>query len=124
MFFSVRVKLGGGSTANEGYVMAQGTNGTWGGVCDSGWDIYNAHVVCQELFGTLAEDSFDYYNTLLAYNEVEYGFEEPETKGVFILDHVSCTGFETSIFNCNHSGEWKASDCAPAMIAGVKCKSS
>ena len=129
VFFSVRVKLGGGSTAYEGYVMALGSNGTWGGVCDNDWDIYDAHVVCRMLGYPSAEESFDYYTTLLEYDEDLYKYEEPETGGRFVLDKVGCTGFETSIFDCdnaggpgNSKGEWNVPDCEPQMIAGVKCK--
>ena len=86
--FSVQVRLGGGRADNEGYVMALGSNGTWGGVCDNNWDINDAHVVCRMLGYPSAEESYDHSNTLLEYNYDQYAYEEPETGGTFVLDKL------------------------------------
>ena len=105
--FSVRVRLGGGNTANEGYVEALGSNGTWGGVCDDDWDMTDANVVCRMLGFSSAETIYD-----------------PSTPvgEHFVLDNLRCTGNESSIFDCPHNGEW-LENCGASEIAGVRCAS-
>ena len=42
------MRLGGiGSTEKEGYVEARGTNGVWGGICDDGFRLEEANVICK-----------------------------------------------------------------------------
>ena len=46
----VPVRLGGTeSTETEGYIEVLGIDGQWGGVCDNGFDIHDAHVICKML---------------------------------------------------------------------------
>ena len=39
-----------------------------------------------------------------------------------VLDDLHCTGSESSIFDCPHSGEW-VENCYASSIAGVQCTS-
>ena len=42
------VRLGGGSTANQGRVEIC-INNVWGSVCDNGWGEMDGNVVCRQL---------------------------------------------------------------------------
>lgn len=49
------VKLTGGPNEREGKVEVC-INGVWGSVCDNGWDLHEAHVVCKQLgFGGISK---------------------------------------------------------------------
>ena len=101
--------MGGGNTPNEGYVEALGSNDRWGGICDDGWDINNAKVVCKMLGYPTAEQFFK-----------EARFGQAPSGGRFVLDNLRCTGSESSVFDCPHPGEW-SEDCGASEIAGVRC---
>uniref|UniRef100_A0A8B9BP36 SRCR domain-containing protein n=1 Tax=Anser brachyrhynchus TaxID=132585 RepID=A0A8B9BP36_9AVES len=71
-------------------------NGSRGTVCDDGWDLNDAHVVCRQL---------------------ECG------SGSIYLDDVQCTGNESSLFECRSSG-WGVHNCGHYEDAGVVCSGS
>ena len=82
-------------------------NGEWGTVCDDGWDLDDAQVVCRELgFGQAIE----------ARSHAYYG----QGSGRIWLDNVNCVGRELAIENCSHGG-WEIEDCYHSEDAGVKC---
>ena len=113
MSFSVRVRLGGGSTANEGYIEALGSNGQWGGVCDDHFDKKDADVVCHMLGYPSADKNFKSYK--------DHKFGRAPSGHDFLLDDLKCTGSESSIFDCpNKGGEWEE-NCVASEIAGVRC---
>ncbi|XP_033485661.1 uncharacterized protein LOC117258682 isoform X2 [Epinephelus lanceolatus] len=79
----------------------------WGTVCDHGWDLREAHVVCLELGCGLAES---------ALHGAVYG----PGSGEIWLRHVQCTGHESSLTRCAvvlHSNAY----CSHENDAGVKC---
>uniref|UniRef100_A0A3P9CS95 SRCR domain-containing protein n=1 Tax=Maylandia zebra TaxID=106582 RepID=A0A3P9CS95_9CICH len=85
-------------------------NNTWGTVCDDGWDINDAEVVCRELnCGT----------ALKATKSTHFG----EGRGSIWLDDVSCSGSERSLTECQHRGFGKH-DCTHSKDAGVVCSAS
>ena len=116
MLFSVRVRLGGGSSPNEGYIEALGSNGQWGGVCDDLFDKKDANVVCRML-GYPSVDEF--FSNYLAPSDHKFG-KDP-SGGRFVLDNLQCNGSESSIFDCPNHGEWRH-DCEASEIAGVRCE--
>ena len=81
--------------------------GEWGTVCDDGWNLDDAQVVCNELgFGPAI------YARIGAY----YG----QGSGRIWLDDVVCDGNELTIENCVHSG-WGVNDCFHSEDVGVEC---
>ena len=82
-------------------------NGVWGTVCDDGWDLNNAQVVCHEL---------DYGRAVTAPHSAFYG----QGSGQIWLDNVNCVGTEVTIGNCSHNG-WGSHDCGHHEDASVKC---
>ena len=104
MIFSVR--LTNESTKYEGAVEVY-YNGEWGAVCDNGWDINDAHVVCNQLYLGGARN---------ARHSAFYG----QSSGKIWLDGLNCTGTEKSIEQCPHNG-WGTQSCNHSKTAGVKC---
>ena len=85
-------------------------NGEWGTVCDYGWNLNDAQVVCRELgFG----------GAINARSSAYYG----EGSGTIWLDNVNCVGTELTIGDCSHNG-WGIEDCYHDEDAGVKCSAS
>ena len=82
-------------------------NGVWGTVCDNGWTLNAAQVVCRELsFGPAIFARIDSY----------YG----KGNGQIWLDNVTCVGDESSIKQCEHLG-WGIHNCDHSDDAGVQC---
>ena len=102
------VRLVDGPTTNEGKVEVY-HNGEWGTVCDYGWDLNDAQVVCNELgLGKATAARHDSF----------YGYGS----GQIWLYNLNCTGTEWSIVNCSHYG-WGSYYCGHYNDAGVRCSS-
>ena len=82
-------------------------NGEWGTVCDDGWDLDDAQVVCREL---------GFVQAINASSRAFYG----QGSGRIWLDNVNCVGTEFTIGNCSHNG-WGVEDCIHGEDAGVMC---
>ena len=102
------VRLVNGPTKHEGRVEIY-HNGEWGTVCDDGWDLNDAQVVCKEL---------GIGNAIYARHGAFYG----QGRGSVWLSNLQCVGTEWTIGNCSHSrrGEFY---CYHYRDAGVKCLS-
>ena len=79
-----------GGAPNRGRVEIN-VGGVWGTVCDDGWGIYDAQVVCRMLNLSAATAAPGY---------AAFG----EGRGPIWLDYVRCTGNESSLLNCSHYG--------------------
>ncbi|XP_041483702.1 scavenger receptor cysteine-rich domain superfamily protein-like isoform X1 [Lytechinus variegatus] len=90
------LRLVGGKSPLEGRVEIF-YDGQWGTICDDGWDINDARVVCRQLGG---------YATIAAKCCQAYG---PGT-GQILMDGVSCEGTEPNLESCPHEG-WQSHNC-------------
>ena len=100
------MRLVGGSTSSEGRVELF-YQGAWGTVCDDGWDLNDATVVCKQL---------GFSSASAAPHEAQYG----QGTGDIILDNVSCSGTEERIFDCSHNG-YRSHNCSHGEDASVVC---
>ncbi|KAM6184376.1 scavenger receptor cysteine-rich domain-containing group B protein-like [Sarcoramphus papa] len=81
--------------------------GTWGTVCDDGWDLSDAAVVCHQLgCGGAVE----------AAGSARFG----EGSGQIWLDGMNCSGAEAALWDCP-AGPWGQHDCGHKEDAGVIC---
>ena len=101
-----RLQLADGYWEGEGRVEIF-HNSSWGTVCDDGWDINDAQVVCRELGFHEADD---------APRDARFG----EGSGRIWLDDVECVGNESSITKCQHRG-WGSHNCGHGEDASVIC---
>ena len=99
------VRLVNGPTEYEGRVEVY-HNGEWGTVCDDGWDLNDAQVVCNEL---------GLGNAVAATVSAFYG----EGTGQVWLVNLGCVGTEKTIGNYYHSG-WGSSCNYREEDTGVK----
>ena len=106
--FCYAVRLVDGPTEYEGRVEVY-HNGEWGTVCDNGWDLNDAQVVCNELGGGRAIAA-------------KHGSFYEKSSGNIWLDDVRCIGTELTIRSCSHN-RWGSYNCGHSQEAGVQCTS-
>ena len=104
---SMNLRLSGGKNPFEGRV-EQYYAGAWGTVCDDGWDMNNAKVICRQLGLGEAVDA-------------KVGAYFGQGRGYTMLSNVDCIGHESALGWCLHSG-WNGSTCPHSKDAGVVCK--
>ena len=86
--------------------------GVWGTICDDGWDIPDATVVCREL--GFSEGNGAKETPVCC---AEYG----PGSGTIWLDDVMCNGTEEFIADCFKFNGWGEHDCDHSEDAGVCC---
>ncbi|XP_071835447.1 scavenger receptor cysteine-rich domain superfamily protein-like isoform X1 [Apostichopus japonicus] len=100
------VRLVNGQNPAEGRVEVY-YQGEWGTVCDDGWDMSEANVVCRQL-------GFSSANTTHCCAFFGHG------EGQIMLDDLGCRGDESDLGSCNHRG-WSTHNCAHTEDASVTC---
>ena len=103
----MNLRLSGGKHPFQGRV-EQYFAGTWGTVCDDGWDMNDAKVVCRQL--GLGE-------AVKAVGSALFG----QGRGHTMLSNVDCIGHESALGWCLHSG-WRGRTCSHSKDASVVCK--
>ncbi|XP_076288691.1 uncharacterized protein LOC143213077 isoform X2 [Lasioglossum baleicum] len=106
------IRLAGSDNAYEGRVEVK-ILGVWGQVCDDGFGMNDADVICKELgfdLGALEVRPGGFYGNL-----------DPPTR--FMVDQLQCRGNETSLRECDFEG-WGVHNCQPEEAVGVVCKTA
>ncbi|XP_028407304.1 deleted in malignant brain tumors 1 protein-like [Dendronephthya gigantea] len=109
---AVKIRLQGPLSANGTGRVEVFYHGHWGTICDDGWDMRDARVVCRQLGYDL---DHSYARTLPRYLV-------PPGTGQIWFSYVSCTGEEQDLTRCSHNA--LANDfCSHSHDAGVECTS-
>ncbi|XP_056117918.1 galectin-3-binding protein A [Rhinichthys klamathensis goyatoka] len=82
-------------------------DGQWGTVCDDGWDLAEAQVVCRQM---------GFPGAISVTPGGQYG----EGSGPVWLDDMNCRGSESLLSECCFKG-WGVTDCTHNEDAGVIC---
>ena len=85
--------------------------GTWGAICDNGWDMREARIVCHQLGFLEAEEA-----TIVS-------LEESEEEIPIVMNRVSCKGSERHLVDCPFVCS-SIQRCNSSRVAGVTCKPS
>lgn len=102
------IRLRGQSGSHQGWLEVY-LLGHWGTVCNDGWDLLDATVVCRKLGFSKALTARDYPTYQNA-------------SGVVWFDKISCNGSEADLTQCSSSG-LGLHDCSHMYAAGVACSS-
>ena len=96
------IRLVGNVDEHEGTVEIM-YQGTWGTICDDGWDDNDATVVCREL---------GFLNGIATRPLFEFN------SGPVWLRQVECLGNESKLSQCPHNGVGNVGNCSHV---GVQC---
>ncbi|XP_029365231.1 galectin-3-binding protein A [Echeneis naucrates] len=102
------IRLFGSERDSEGRVEVY-HDGKWGTVCDDGWDMAEAQVVCRQLHFPGAK------SVVIGQ---DYG---TAATGPIWLDDINCNGTESHLFSCGFKN-WGVSDCSHKEDVGIICE--
>lgn len=107
---NLKVRLVGGLAGpHEGRIEVKAFKHPYGGMCDDGFGVEEANVVCRQAgYPEGAE-------------EVHVGSYFGAGSGDILIDELNCMGNETGILGCKFSG-WGQHDCTDKEWAGVTCR--
>ena len=101
------VRLADGPTEHEGRVEVF-FNGEWGSICNDGWSLQDAEVICKQL----------HFNGVVSTPNVR--FYGPGDRNTPVqLTQVSCNGDEEQLRDCTVSHD--TSTCSHSEDVGIKC---
>uniref|UniRef100_A0A8B9J760 SRCR domain-containing protein n=1 Tax=Astyanax mexicanus TaxID=7994 RepID=A0A8B9J760_ASTMX len=102
----LNVRLVGGTETCSGRVEVY-YKGQWGTVCDDGWGLNEAYVVCRQMGcgGAVGAHGSAYFG---------------RGTGPILLDNVNCFRSDSSITECRHNG-FGRQNCNHGQDAGVTC---
>ncbi|KAG9264040.1 deleted in malignant brain tumors 1 protein-like [Astyanax mexicanus] len=105
----LNVRLVGGTETCSGRVEVY-YKGQWGTVCDDGWGLNEAYVVCRQMGcgGAVGAHGSAYFG---------------RGTGPILLDNVNCFRSDSSITECRHNG-FGRQNCNHGQDAGVTCSDS
>ena len=101
------IRLVGGGSLGEGRVEIR-YDGEWGTICDTGWGIRDADVVCRQLGYSRATD---------ALHNAYFG----EGSGPVHIALVRCRGNESELVFCPNLPLSRFQYCSHGDDAGVRC---
>nr|XP_058960684.1 deleted in malignant brain tumors 1 protein-like [Pocillopora verrucosa] len=81
-------------------------DGQWGTICEDGWDINDAHVICRQL---------GFPSAIKAFSSATHG----QGSGQIWIHSLECTGNESHIYECSHNDY----NCDHSGDASVECSS-
>ena len=102
-----KVHLTGGSHLGEGRLVVTLMDGSEGSVCDDGWDMAAAHVVCRQL-------GYGRARNISSLHKFGRG------KGAIVLDNVQCKGYESQLDHCHYF--LNQHNCDHAEDVSVECE--
>ncbi|XP_063963691.1 lysyl oxidase homolog 2A-like [Lytechinus pictus] len=104
----IRARLSAGRHPWEGRVEVSMHGGPWGTVCDDGFNMNAANVVCK-MVGY--KKAVQYY-----FGSSEFG----RGSGRILLDEVECVGNEKNLLLCEHN-PIGVTDCSHSEDVGIRC---
>ena len=102
----------------------------WGLICDDGWSIEDARVVCRMLGYqwekcTIIRFYRCFSDAIRATTSSLFGgyvnSTTLEERHPFYLSNLQCSGAEATLLQCGHSG-WRQHQCDGTETAGVVCQ--
>ena len=107
-----KIRLGGSSSPNEGYIEIY-HGWEWRGVCNHGFEKADADVICKML--GYPKGAVTYYR-----NSTYRHYGHGSNYDSFWVSNLRCKGFEEDITECGFQ-EWGQESCGYREWAGVKC---